>query len=78
MFLPFYFVYRLYKNAEYIEFYGLEKGVTMNKISILCFVLGCVCPILSTILMQDKINQIVGKPAEDEKEEAPAEEPSAL
>lgn len=77
MFLPFYFVYWLYKNAEYIEFYGSENGVTMNKISILCFVLGFVCPILSTILMQDKINQIVGKPEAEAKEEAPAEEAPA-
>lgn len=67
MFLPFYFAYWLYKNAEYIEFYGAEKGVTMNKISILCFILGFFCPLLSIILMQDKINQIVGKPAPAEQ-----------
>lgn len=75
MFLPFYFAYWLYKNAEYIEFYGAEKNVTMNKISILCFILGFFCPLLSIILMQDKINQIVGKPAPAE-EIAPAEAPA--
>ncbi len=70
MFLPFYFPYWLYKNAEYEEFYGAENGVTMNKISILCFIIGFFCPLLSTILMQDKINQIVGKPAPEEAETA--------
>lgn len=63
LFLPFYFAYYLYKNAEYIEFYGKEKEKDINKISILCFIIGFVCPLLSTILMQDKINQIVGRPA---------------
>ena len=62
LFLPFYAPYFLYKNAEYVEFYGLERGKTFNKISILCFIIGFFCPLMSTILMQDKINLIVGKP----------------
>ena len=74
LFLPFYFVYWLYKNAEYVEFYGAEKGVTVNKISILCFIIGFFCPLLSTILMQDKINQIVGKNLPEEAPEEPAAE----
>lgn len=61
MFLPFYAIYWLFKNAEYIEAYAKDNGKNFS-ISILCFVLGFVSPLLSTVIMQDKINQIVGKP----------------
>lgn len=71
--LPLYFAYWLYKNAEYVEAYGDENGTPVNKISILCFIIGFVCPLLSTVLMQDKINQIVGRPEAAAEPEIKAE-----
>ena len=59
--LPFYFAYWLYKTAEGVEAYGEENG-KKYKISLLCLALAMVCPFVSTIIIQDKINQIVGKP----------------
>lgn len=61
IFLPFYVVYWAYKTAEAVELYGAEKGKQF-KISVLSLVFMFVCPLISTIIIQDKINQIVGKP----------------
>ncbi len=60
IFLPFYYIYWVYKTAEYVEAYGSENGKQF-KISILCLVLSPIFPI-STSIIQDKINRIVGKP----------------
>ena len=62
MFLPFYSIYWIYKTAEAVEAYGDENGKSF-KISVLCLAFTFVCPIISVILIQDKINKIVGKPA---------------
>lgn len=61
MFVPFYYIYWIYKTAEHTEKYGAENGKTF-QISILCLAIAIVSPLISTIVIQDKINQIVGKP----------------
>ena len=59
--LPFYYVYWLYKSAAYVEAYGQQRGKYI-KINVLCLALSFVCPLISTVIIQDKINSIVGKP----------------
>ena len=59
--LPFYYIYWIFKTAEYVEAYGATAGKKYN-INNLCLAISFVCPLFSTILIQDKINQIVGKP----------------
>ena len=61
IFLPFYLVYWLYKTAEAVEAYGNENGKQF-KIGTRCLVLAFFCPLFSTVIIQDKINQIVGEP----------------
>lgn len=61
MFLPFYSIYWMYKTAEYVELYGIENG-RQDKISVLCLIFTLVSPLFATVLIQDKINLIVGKP----------------
>ena len=61
MFLPFYYIYWIFKTAEGVEAYGTTVGKKYN-LNILCLAISFVCPLFSTILIQDKINQIVGKP----------------
>lgn len=61
MFVPLYIVYWLYKTAEYTEAYGAENGKEF-KIDILSLAFAVISPIISTIIIQDKINRIVGKP----------------
>ena len=61
MFLPFYYSFWLLKTAENVELYGAENGKPC-KLDVLCLVFAFICPLISTILIQNKINQIVGKP----------------
>lgn len=61
MFLPLYNVYWTFKTADCVEEYGLANN-KQYKISTLCLVFAMMCPLLSTILIQDKLNLIVGKP----------------
>ncbi|MBQ2968026.1 MAG: DUF4234 domain-containing protein [Clostridia bacterium] len=61
IFLPLYNVYWIYKTAENVEAYGEENSKSF-KISVLCLVFAIFMPLLSTVLIQDKINKIVGKP----------------
>ena len=61
MFLPFYYPYWLYKTAESVEAYGKENGKEF-KIDILCIAFAFVCPLFATVLIQNKINVIAGKP----------------
>ena len=63
IFLPLYFVFWTYKTAESTELYGTEKGKRF-KIDILCLAFSFVCPIIPSVLIQDKTNTIVGKPEE--------------
>ena len=75
MFLPFYYPYWLYKTAEGVEDYGKEKGKEF-KIDILCIAFAFICPVFATVLIQNKINVVVGKPVcEDPVIEEVCEEP---
>lgn len=75
LFLPFYYPYWLYKTAEGVEDYGMENGKEF-KIDVLCIAFAFVCPLFATVLIQNKINVVAGKPvpAEPEVVEEPAEE----
>ena len=59
--LPFYYTYWLLKTGENVEAYAREKG-KQCKLDILCLVFAFICPLISTVLIQNKINMIVGKP----------------
>lgn len=59
--LPFYYTYWLLKTGENVEAYALENG-KQCKLDILCLVFAFICPLISTVLIQNKINMIVGKP----------------
>ena len=61
LFLPFYYSFWLLKTAENVEAYGAENGKPF-KLDILCLVFAFLCPLVSTVLIQNKINYIVGKP----------------
>jgi hypothetical protein len=61
MFLPFYYPFWLYKTAEGVEDYGKEKEKEF-KIDILCIAFSFVCPLFATVLIQNKLNVIAGKP----------------
>ena len=65
LFLPLYYVYWLYKTGEYVEAYGAEHGKTF-KLDLLCLIFAFVCPLMSTVLIQDKINRIVDEAEENE------------
>lgn len=61
MFLPLYYPFWLLKTAENVERYAQEKG-KQCKLDVLCLVFAFINPFVSTILIQNKINMIVGKP----------------
>lgn len=61
LFLPFYYSFWLLKTGENVESYGKENGKEF-KLDVLCLVFAFVCPLVSTVLIQNKINLIVGKP----------------
>lgn len=61
IFLPFYYTYWLLKTAENVEAYAAEKGEQF-KLDIVCLAFAFLCPLVSTVLIQNKINLIVGKP----------------
>ncbi len=61
LFLPFYYSFWLLKTGENVESYGKEQGKEF-KLDIVCLVFAFICPLVSTVLIQNKINLIVGKP----------------
>ena len=61
LFLPFVYPYWLYKTAEGVEAFGKENGKVF-KLDVLCIVFAFLCPLFATVLIQNKINVIVGKP----------------
>lgn len=60
MFLPLYYSFWLLKTAEYVESYAAENG-KQYKLDVICLVFAFICPVVSTVLIQNKINMIVGK-----------------
>lgn len=61
MFLPFYYSYWILKTAENVEAYAEEHG-KQYRLDVICFIFAFICPLISTVLIQNKINQIVGTP----------------
>lgn len=60
MFVPFYYIYWTYKNAQRIDKLAISKGL-QSDISTLCLVLSILVDIVPPIIMQDKINNITKK-----------------
>lgn len=58
MFIPFYYIYWIYKSARRIDKLAIGKGQP-SDISTLCLILSIVIGIVPPIIMQDKINNIV-------------------
>ena len=61
LFLPFYYSYWLLKTGENVERYGKERGKDF-KLDTVCLAFAFICPLVSTVVIQNKINLIVGKP----------------
>lgn len=57
MFVPFYFIYWMYKNAQRLDKLAAQNGVA-SDLTTLCLILAIFVPIIPPILMQDKINAI--------------------
>lgn len=60
MFLPFYAPYWTFKTAETVESYGKEMNKSLN-LEVLALVFAFICPPFATVMIQNKINVIVGK-----------------
>ena len=58
MFVPFYYIYWIYKNAKRIDNLALSKGKE-SDICTVCLILAIFIPIIPPILMQDKMNKAV-------------------
>jgi len=58
MFVPFYSIYWIYKNAQRVDAAAKARGVA-SDIKTLCLVLAIFIPIVAPMMMQDKINNIV-------------------
>ena len=74
MFVPFYSIYWTYQSAQRIDKLAKQKG-RASDISTLCLVLAILVPIVPPILMQAKINEIVG--GSDGSASAPAHAPAS-
>ena len=61
MFVPFYSIYWVYQSARRIDKLAAAVGV-VSDLAVVCLILEIFVPLIPLILMQDKINQIVGKP----------------
>ena len=58
IFVPFYTIYWVYKHARYIDSLAASKGI-WSDLSTVCLVMMFFVPIVSLVLMQDKLNNIV-------------------
>ncbi len=58
IFVPFYYIYWIYKSAETIDKLAIERGLE-SDIKTLCLILAIFFYIISPIIMQDKINSII-------------------
>lgn len=57
MFVPFYFIYWIYKSAQRIDKLALSRGISSDS-AMLCLILAIFVNIVPLILMQDKLNKI--------------------
>lgn len=60
MFVPFYNIYWTYKSAQRIDKLARQKGLS-SDIATLCLIMAIFLPIISPIIMQDKMNSILTK-----------------
>ena len=58
MFIPFYMIYWTYKSAQRVDTLAATVGVK-SKLATLCLILEVFVPILTPVLLQDKINAII-------------------
>ena len=58
MFVPFYMIYWTYKSAQRVDTLAATVGVK-SKLATLCLILEVFVPILTPVLLQDKINAII-------------------
>lgn len=58
MFIPFYYIYWIYKSAQRVDALAKINGIDSN-ITTLCLILAIFVPIVAPMIMQDKINGIV-------------------
>jgi len=61
LFVPFYYVYWANMTAKAVDLLALEKGIKGNTATP-CLILAIFVPFLPTLILQDKINAIVGNP----------------
>lgn len=57
MFIPFYSIYWIYKNALRIDKFAKSNGVD-SDLSTVCLILAIFVPIVAPILMQSKVNSL--------------------
>lgn len=74
MFIPFYYLYWVYKSAQRIDKLAASKGVH-SDITTLCLILAIFIGIIPPIIMQDKMNAIAAASGRDAGYSAPAREP---
>ncbi len=59
MLVPFYSIYWTYKSAQRIDTIAKSANI-VSDLATPCFILAFLVPIVPPILMQDKINKIIG------------------
>ena len=59
MFVPFYSIYWIYKSAQRIDKLAKQNGI-VSDLAVVCLILEIFVSLIPPILMQDKINKIVG------------------
>ena len=74
LFVPFYSIYWTYQSAQQIDKLAKTKG-RASDLATLCLIMALLVPIVPPILMQSKINEIVGVP--DGSASAPAYAPAS-
>ena len=75
LFVPFYLVYWTYKSAQRVDKLAAAVGVE-SRISTLCLILAAVLPLVAPILIQDKVNEVIGVESGSRKADFdPAEKP---
>lgn len=60
MFIPFYHIYWTYKSAQRVDKLAKQAGFS-SDIATLCLIMSIFLPIISPIIMQDKMNSILTK-----------------
>ena len=58
LFVPFYQIYWYYKHGQRIDIYAKHKNLNTSDMATMCLIFGIFLPIVSNILMQDRINNI--------------------